>query len=76
MDASIIGSPPRDGSSPPILRLAHAAEFEGLREFGLDVRNIGPEVANRRPGIQDGLRRFSTKGTAALDSQLRLAADG
>ncbi len=73
VDASIIGSPPRDGSSPRFYASGpHAAEFEGLREFGLDVRNIGPEVG-QASGIKMAYAA-STKGTAALYSQLLLAA--
>ena len=45
VDVSIIGGPPRNGSSPRFYTSgANAPEFEQMREFGLDVRNIGTET--------------------------------
>ena len=74
VDASIIGGPPRGGKSPRFYTSgSHAGELEGLREFGLDVRNIGPET-----GQASGIKMCyaaMTKGTAALHSQLLMAAE-
>ena len=72
-DASIIGSPPRDGSNPRFYASGpNAAELEQLQEFGLDIRIIGPEV-----GQASGIKMCyaaMTKGSAALYTQLLMAA--
>jgi len=72
-DASIIGGPPRDGTSPRFYASGpNAAELEQLREFGLDLRIIGPEV-----GQASGIKMCyaaMTKGSAALYTQLLMAA--
>lgn len=74
VDASIIGGPPRNGSSPRFYASGpHAAEFEGLREFGLDVRNIGPEIG-KASGIKMCYAAM-TKGSSALYAQLLVAAE-
>ena len=74
VDASIIGGPPRNGISPRFYTSGpNASEFEQMREFGLDVRNIGPNT-----GQASGIKlcyAAMTKGTAALHSQLLLAAE-
>ena len=74
VDASIIGGPPRNGSSPRFYTSGpHAAELEKLRQFGLDVRNIGTET-----GQASGIKMCyaaMTKGTAALQAQLLIAAE-
>ena len=74
LDASIIGGPPRNGRSPRFYASgAHVAEFEQLREFGLDVRNIGKET-----GLASGIKMCyaaMTKGSAALHSQLLMSAE-
>ncbi|GIT69236.1 MAG: 6-phosphogluconate dehydrogenase [Chloroflexota bacterium] len=74
VDASIIGGPPRNGISPRFYTSGpNASEFEQMREFGLDVRNIGPNT-----GQASGIKMCyaaMTKGTAALHSQLLLAAE-
>tara|TARA_B110000014_G_scaffold134068_1_gene92685 strand:- start:53 stop:931 length:879 start_codon:yes stop_codon:yes gene_type:complete len=74
VDASIIGGPPRNGASPRFYTSGpNANEFEHMREFGLDVRNIGPNT-----GQASGIKMCyaaMTKGTAALHSQLLLAAE-
>ena len=74
VDASIIGGPPRNGSSPRFYTSGpNADEFEQMREFGLDVRNIGPNT-----GQASGIKMCyaaMTKGTAALHTQLLLAAE-
>ena len=74
VDASIIGGPPRNGSSPRFYASGpHAAEFEGLRDFGLDVRNIGPEIG-KASGIKMCYAAM-TKGSSALYTQLLVAAE-
>ena len=74
VDASIIGGPPRQGYSPHIYASGeHAHQLEGLREYGLDVRVVGPRV-----GQASGLKMTyaaSTKGATALFTQLLLAAE-
>ena len=74
VDASIIGGPPRSGYSPHIYASGeHAAELEQLRDYGLDIRVVGPEV-----GQASGLKMVyaaSTKGSTALFTQLLLAAE-
>ena len=73
VDASIIGIPPRGGYQPYFYASGnHAAEFEGMREFGLDVRNIGPEVG-QASGIKMCYSAL-TKGSIALYAQLMVAA--
>ena len=74
VDASIIGGPPRPGYSPHIYAYGeHARELEGLRDYGLDIRVVGPEI-----GQASGLKMTyaaSTKGATALFTQLLLAAE-
>jgi 3-hydroxyisobutyrate dehydrogenase-like beta-hydroxyacid dehydrogenase len=74
VDASIIGGPPKGGRSPHFYASGpHAVEFEQMREFGIDVRNLGPEV-----GQASGIKMCyaaMTKGSAALFAQLLLAAE-
>ncbi|PKB66156.1 MAG: 6-phosphogluconate dehydrogenase [SAR202 cluster bacterium Io17-Chloro-G4] len=74
VDASIIGGPPRNGSSPRFYASgSHAAEMEGLKERGLDVRVIGPDT-----GQASGIKMCyaaMTKGTAALFTELLMAAE-
>ncbi len=74
VDASIIGGPPRDGSSPRFyVSGPHAGEMEELREFGLDIRVIGPET-----GQASGIKMCyaaMTKGSAALFTELLMAAE-
>ena len=73
VDVSIIGSPPRNGSSPRFYASGeHATEFEEMAGFGLDVRNIGPNI-----GQASGIKMCyaaMTKGTAALHTELLMAA--
>ena len=74
VDASIIGGPPKNGSSPRFYASGpHAAEFEELREFGLDVRNLG-EIVGKASGIKMWYAAM-TKGTAALYTELLMAAE-
>jgi 3-hydroxyisobutyrate dehydrogenase-like beta-hydroxyacid dehydrogenase len=74
LDASIIGGPPRNGRSPRFYASGvHAPEFEQLRDFGLDVRNIGT-TTGRASGIKMCYAAM-TKGSAALHSQLLMAAE-
>ncbi len=73
VDVSIIGSPPRNGSSPRFYTSGErATEFEEMASFGLDVRNIGPNI-----GQASGIKMCyaaMTKGTAALHTELLMAA--
>ena len=74
VDASIIGGPPRNGSSPRVyVSGGHAAELEQLRDFGLDVRNLGPQLG-RASGIKMCYAAM-TKGTTALHAELLIAAE-
>ncbi len=74
VDASIIGGPPRNGSSPRVYASGdNASEFEQLREFGLDVRNLGPQLG-RASGIKMCYAAM-TKGTTALHAELLIAAE-
>jgi 3-hydroxyisobutyrate dehydrogenase-like beta-hydroxyacid dehydrogenase len=74
VDASIIGGPPRNGSSPRLYTSGpRASELEQLGEFGLDVRNIGPDT-----GQASGIKMCyaaMTKGSSALYAQLLMAAE-
>ena len=74
VDASIIGGPPRNGSSPRFyVSGPHAGEMEELKRFGLDIRVIGPET-----GQASGIKMCyaaMTKGSAALFTQLLMAAE-
>ena len=74
VDVSIIGGPPRNGSSPRFYTSGeNAPEFEHMREFGLDVRNIGNET-----GQASGIKMCyaaMTKGTSALHAELLMAAE-
>ena len=74
VDASIIGHPPREGSSPRFYTSGpHASEFAELREFGLDVRPIGPDTG-RASGIKMCYAAMN-KGSLALYTQLLMAAE-
>jgi 3-hydroxyisobutyrate dehydrogenase-like beta-hydroxyacid dehydrogenase len=74
LDASIIGGPPRNGRSPRFYASGvHAPEFEQLRDFGLDVRNIGT-TTGRASGIKMCYAAM-TKGSWALYSELLMAAE-
>ena len=74
VDASIIGGPPRNGSSPRVyVSGENATEFEQLRDFGLDVRNLGPQLG-RASGIKMCYAAM-TKGTTALHAELLIAAE-
>ena len=74
VDAGIIGGPPRNGSSPRFYTSGpNAGELLDLRKFGLDVREIGPDT-----GQASGIKMCyaaMTKGSAALHSQLLMAAE-
>ena len=74
VDASIIGGPPRDGSSPRVyVSGENAVEFEQLRDFGLDVRNLGPQLG-RASGIKMCYAAM-TQRTTALHAELLIAAE-
>jgi len=74
VDVSIIGGPPRNGSSPRFYTSGpRASEFEEMREFGLDVRPIGPNT-----GQASGIKMCyasMTKGITALQTELMMAAE-
>lgn len=75
VDAGIIGSPPRaEGRNNGRIYCSgpDTTSFESLRDYGLDVRRVGPEV-----GQASGLKMVyaaSTKGTTALWTELLVAA--
>ena len=74
IDASIVGGPPLNGSSPRFYASGdNTAEFEGLANFGLDVRTAGTEVG-RASGIKMCYAAM-TKGSSALYSELLMAAE-
>jgi 3-hydroxyisobutyrate dehydrogenase-like beta-hydroxyacid dehydrogenase len=74
VDASIIGPPPRNGSSPRLYVSGdNATEMVQLRDFGLDVRNLGDQLG-RASGIKMCYAAM-TKGTAALHTELLIAAE-
>jgi 3-hydroxyisobutyrate dehydrogenase-like beta-hydroxyacid dehydrogenase len=74
VDASIIGGPPKGGSCPRFYASGpRLAEFEQLRDFGLDVRGMGPEI-----GLASGIKMCyaaMTKGSSALYAELLMAAE-
>lgn len=73
VDAGIIGPPPRrEGTTRFYASGPDAAQFEKLRDVGLDVRVIG-----RKIGQASGLKMCYaalTKGIAALSTELLVAA--
>jgi 3-hydroxyisobutyrate dehydrogenase-like beta-hydroxyacid dehydrogenase len=74
IDAGIIGGPPSgmDSGTRFYCSGPDTSAFEALREYGLDVRVVGPEV-----GQASGLKMVyaaSTKGTTALWTELLAAA--
>ncbi len=74
VDASIIGGPPRNGSSPRLYASGdNVAELEQLREFGLDVRNLGPQLG-RASGIKMCYAAL-TKGKWTLQTAVLLTAE-
>ena len=74
VDASIIGGPPRNGSSPRVYASGdNVAEFLQLRDFGLDVRDLGEQLG-RASGIKMCYAAM-TKGTTALHAELLIAAE-
>ena len=74
IDAGIIGPPPAPGSRTRIYCSGpDTAPLEALRECGLDVRRVGPDV-----GQASGLKMVyaaSTKGTTAVWTELLTAAE-
>ena len=72
--ASIIGGPPRNGSSPRLYASGdNVAELLQLRDFGLDVRDLGDQLG-RASGIKMCYAAM-TKGTTALHAELLIAAE-
>jgi len=73
VDASIIGGPPRPGTRTKFYASGHdVAEFEKLRDYGLEVRPLGPEVGQGK-GIKMVYGAL-TKGLSAISTQLLMAA--
>ena len=74
VDASIIGGPPKSGSCPRFYASGpRLADFELLRDFGLDVRGMGSEI-----GLASGIKMCyaaMTKGSSALYAELLMAAE-
>jgi len=75
VDAGIIGPPPRPGAAATRFYAsgAAAAELAQLRDYGLDVRVIGP-----RAGDASAVKMCYaalTKGTTAIMTELALAAE-
>ena len=74
VDASIIGGPPKGGSCPRFYASGpRLADFELLRDFGLDVRGMGSEI-----GLASGIKMCyaaMTKGSSALYAELLMAAE-
>ena len=74
VDASIIGGPPRNGSSPRLYASGdNVAELLQLRDFGLDVRDLGDQLG-RASGIKMCYAAL-TKGPTALHAELLIAAE-
>ena len=72
-DVGIIGPPPRDGAATRFYASGPgAAEFAGLRDYGLDVRVIGDEIG-QASGVKMCYAAL-TKGLTALGTELLLAA--
>lgn len=73
VDAGIIGPPPRKKTTTRFYASGKDAEkFEELKNYGLDIRVVGPEI-----GQASGLKMCYaalTKGTAALSTELLVAA--
>jgi 3-hydroxyisobutyrate dehydrogenase-like beta-hydroxyacid dehydrogenase len=71
-DAGIIGGPPNRSANRIFTSGPGAAEFAGLRDFGLDIRVLDGEV-----GQASGLKMCyaaMTKGVQALGAELLVAA--
>ena len=74
VDVSIIGGPPRPGSSPHFYVSGEcASQFEQLNNFGLEVLKLDGEVG-KASGIKMCYAAM-TKGSWALYSQLLMAAE-
>lgn len=73
VDTGIIGPPPRKKTTTRFYASGKdAGKFEALKKYGLDIRNVGPEI-----GQASGLKMCYaalTKGTAALSTELLVAA--
>ena len=75
VDAGIIGGPPRPNGPGPRFYASgeHVAAFLSLRDYGLDIRPIGPDI-----GQASALKMSYaalTKGLAALGTELLVAAN-
>jgi len=74
VDVGMMGGPPRPGGGSPRIYCSgpDTSLFESLRQYGLDVRRVGPEI-----GQASGLKMLhsaTTKGTRALWIELLVAA--
>jgi 3-hydroxyisobutyrate dehydrogenase-like beta-hydroxyacid dehydrogenase len=74
VDVGMMGGPPKPGGRSPRIYCSgpETGLFESLREYGLDVRLVGPEI-----GQASGLKMLhsaTTKGTRALWIELLVAA--
>ena len=73
VDASIIGGPPRPGTSTKFYASGPDVEaFQALGDYGLEVRPLGPEVGQGK-GIKMVYGAL-TKGLSAISAQLLMAA--
>lgn len=75
VDGGIIGGPPRSGTEGPQLYVSgpHAERFAQLRDFGLDIRVLGPHI-----GQASALKMCyasMTKGLTALVTEAFTAAE-
>ena len=74
VDASIIGGPPRPGTNTKFYVSGPDVEaFQALRDYGLEVRPLGPEVGQGK-GIKMVYGAL-TKGLTAISTQLLMAAN-
>jgi 3-hydroxyisobutyrate dehydrogenase-like beta-hydroxyacid dehydrogenase len=75
VDGGIIGPPPKiDGPNPRIyVSGPNAADVEGLRDFGLDIRTIG-DVIGHASAVKMCYAAL-TKGLTALSTELLVAAE-
>ena len=73
VDAGIIGPPPRKKTTTRFYASGKdAGKFDELRNYGLDIRVVGPEIG-QASGVKMCYAAL-TKGTAALSTELLVAA--
>jgi 3-hydroxyisobutyrate dehydrogenase-like beta-hydroxyacid dehydrogenase len=74
VDAGIVGSPPTDARSPRFYASGPRLDaFLALRDYGLDVRPLGPEIG--QASAMKMCYAALTKGLTALGTELLLAAE-